>query len=93
MLFTGLFAFVAIFADLLALPIEDVGEMSFQVDEEPPPVSNTCVVFAKSEATALLREDLHASPGAGGTLVVHEKRGDFAPLVAMDGFTVLSSHV
>ena len=45
-----------VFADLLGIPIEDVGELSFQVDEEPPPVSNTCVVFAKSEATALLRE-------------------------------------
>lgn len=45
-----------VFADLLALPIEDVGEMSLQVDEEPPPVSCTCVVFAKSEATGLLRE-------------------------------------
>lgn len=45
-----------VFADLLAIPIEDVGELSFQVDEEPPPVSNTCVLFAKSEATGLLRE-------------------------------------
>ncbi len=45
-----------VFADLLAIPIEDVGELSLQVDEEPPPVSCTCVVFAKSEATALLRE-------------------------------------
>jgi len=45
-----------VFADLLSLPIEDVGEMSFQVDEEPPPVSSTCVVFAKTEATGLLRE-------------------------------------
>jgi len=45
-----------VFADLLAIPIEDVGELSFEVDEEPPPVSNTCVLFAKSEATGLLRE-------------------------------------
>jgi bzd-type benzoyl-CoA reductase Q subunit len=45
-----------VFADLLAIPIEDVGQLSFQVEEEPPPVSCTCVVFAKSEATALLRE-------------------------------------
>ncbi len=45
-----------VFADLLAIPIEEVGELSFQVDEEPPPVSSTCVVFAKSEATGLLRE-------------------------------------
>ncbi len=45
-----------VFADLLQIPIEDVGEMSFEVDEEPDPVSSTCVVFAKSEAAALLRE-------------------------------------
>jgi len=45
-----------VFADLLAVPIEDVGELSFEVDEEPEPVSSTCVVFAKSEATALLRQ-------------------------------------
>lgn len=44
------------FADLLKIPIEEVGERSFQVDEEPDPVSSTCVVFAKSEATGLLRK-------------------------------------
>lgn len=45
-----------VFADLLSVPIEDVGEMSLSVDEEPAPVSSTCVVFAKSEASGLLRE-------------------------------------
>jgi len=45
-----------VFADLLAISIEDVGEESLDVDEEPDPVSSTCVVFAKSEATQLLRE-------------------------------------
>jgi len=45
-----------VFADLLAVSIEEVGELSLQVEEEPPPVSCTCVVFAKSEATGLLRE-------------------------------------
>ena len=45
-----------VFADLLAVPIEEVGELSLDVEEEPPPVSSTCVVFAKSEATSLLRE-------------------------------------
>ena len=45
-----------VFADLLGVPIEEVGELSLQVEEEPPPVSCTCVVFAKSEATSLLRE-------------------------------------
>ncbi len=45
-----------VFADLLAIPIEEVGEMSLSVEEEPEPVSSTCVVFAKSEASGLLRE-------------------------------------
>ncbi len=45
-----------VFADLLGIPIEDVGDLSLEVEEEPPPVSSTCVVFAKSEAAGLLRE-------------------------------------
>jgi benzoyl-CoA reductase subunit A len=45
-----------VFADLLQVHIEEVGDLSFKVDKEPPPVSSTCVVFAKSEASALLRK-------------------------------------
>lgn len=45
-----------VFADLLSVPIQDVGARSFQIKEEPEPVSSTCVVFAKSEALGLLRE-------------------------------------
>jgi bzd-type benzoyl-CoA reductase Q subunit len=45
-----------VFADLLGVHINEVGEMSLQVEEDPPPVSSTCVVFAKSEASGLLRE-------------------------------------
>lgn len=44
-----------VFADLLGVPIQDVGEMSLTVAQDPPPVSSTCVVFAKSEALGLLR--------------------------------------
>ena len=44
-----------VFADLLEIPIQDMGETSLKVEEEPPPVSSTCVVFAKSEAVGLLR--------------------------------------
>ena len=47
-----------VFADLLSVPIGEVGERSFQVAKEPPPVSSTCVVYAKSEATGLLRKGL-----------------------------------
>ena len=45
-----------VFADLLGVHIEDIGELSFEIDEEPPEVSSTCVVFAKAEASQLLRE-------------------------------------
>jgi bzd-type benzoyl-CoA reductase Q subunit len=45
-----------VFADLLSVPITEMGPMSLDVPEEPPPVSSTCVVFAKSEAMGLLRE-------------------------------------
>ncbi|MHC4067013.1 MAG: benzoyl-CoA reductase, bzd-type, subunit Q [Planctomycetota bacterium] len=45
-----------VFADLLQIPIDRVGPMSLSVAEEPPPVSSTCVVFAKSEAAGLLRQ-------------------------------------
>ncbi len=45
-----------VFADLLQVHINDVGKMSLEVDEEPDPVSSTCVVFAKSEAVGLLRK-------------------------------------
>ena len=44
-----------VFANLLEIPIGDVGDLSFQVEEEPEPVSSTCVVYAKTEAIGLLR--------------------------------------
>jgi bzd-type benzoyl-CoA reductase Q subunit len=45
-----------VFADLLKIPIEDIGGISLKVDQEPPPVSCTCVAFAKTEAMGLLRK-------------------------------------
>lgn len=45
-----------VFADLLKIPIEEIGKVSLSVDEEPPPVSCTCVAFAKTEAIGLLRK-------------------------------------
>jgi len=45
-----------VFSDLLGVPIQEVGDRSFEVKEEPEAVSSTCVVYAKSEATGLLRK-------------------------------------
>ena len=45
-----------VFADLISVPIQEVGKVSLSVDQDPPPVSNTCVIFAKAESLALLRQ-------------------------------------
>jgi bzd-type benzoyl-CoA reductase Q subunit len=45
-----------VFADLLQIPIEEIGEVSLKIDKEPEPVSCTCVAFAKTEAMGLLRK-------------------------------------
>ncbi len=45
-----------VFADLLQIPIEEIGDISLKVQKEPEPVSCTCVAFAKTEAMGLLRK-------------------------------------
>ncbi len=45
-----------VFADFVGVAITEVGERSFDIEKEPPAVSSTCVVFAKSEAGSLLKE-------------------------------------
>ena len=44
-----------VISDLMQIPIAELGARSFDVDEEPEAVSSVCVVFAKSEALALLK--------------------------------------
>jgi len=46
---------IEVLAELMGLPLEEMGELSLKVEQEPPAVSSTCVVFAKSEASRLLR--------------------------------------
>lgn len=43
-----------VIADLLRVPIQDIGDLSLQVEEEPPPISNICVLFAKTEVMGML---------------------------------------
>ena len=45
-----------VFAAFIGVHVEEIGERSFDIEEQPAPVSSTCVIFAKSEATALLEE-------------------------------------
>jgi len=45
-----------VIAKLVGEPLEAIGELSLQVVREPANISSTCVIFAKSEALALLRK-------------------------------------
>jgi bzd-type benzoyl-CoA reductase Q subunit len=45
-----------VFADLIRVPVWEIGPRSFQIDKEPAMISSTCVVFAKSEVIGLLEE-------------------------------------
>src|SRR4030042_1825529 len=45
-----------VFASFIGVHVEEIGQRSFDIEEEPPMVSSTCVIFAKSEATALMEE-------------------------------------
>jgi bzd-type benzoyl-CoA reductase Q subunit len=43
-----------VFADLIRVPVWEIGPRSFNISKEPPTISSTCVVFAKSEVIGLL---------------------------------------
>jgi bzd-type benzoyl-CoA reductase Q subunit len=53
---TGMGRGVEIMADLLQVPIEEMGERSLTVEKDPEPVSTTCYAFANTEAIGLFRE-------------------------------------
>jgi bzd-type benzoyl-CoA reductase Q subunit len=43
-----------VFADLIRVPVWEIGARSLKIQKEPPMISSTCVVFAKSEVVGLL---------------------------------------
>lgn len=47
---------IEIISELLNVPLEKSGILSLDIDIEPEPVSNICVVFARSEALILLKK-------------------------------------
>jgi bzd-type benzoyl-CoA reductase Q subunit len=83
---------VETFAQLVGVTLDRVGPLSLSVAEEPPPVSTTCVVFARSEAAARLREGcareevLAAYLGATARRIVDlVERLKFEPALAFTG--------
>ena len=47
---------IEVMADLMQVPVEEIGERSLVVAKEPEPVSTTCYAFANTEAMGLFRE-------------------------------------
>lgn len=45
-----------VLAELLHVPIGEIGLRSLKIDRDPPSISSICVVFAKTEAAGLLDE-------------------------------------
>lgn len=48
-----------VMAKLVGVPLESIGELSFQIDGDPASISSTCVLFARSEVMELLRSGIH----------------------------------
>ena len=53
---TGMGRGIEIAADLLEVPIAEMGDRSLTVAQDPEPVSTTCYAFANTEALGLFRE-------------------------------------
>jgi bzd-type benzoyl-CoA reductase Q subunit len=47
---------IEVMADLLQVPIQEMGDRSLAVEKDPEPVSTTCYAFANTEAMGLFRE-------------------------------------
>ena len=45
---------IEVMADLLQVPIQEMGERSLAVEKDPEPVSTTCYAFANTEAMGLV---------------------------------------
>jgi benzoyl-CoA reductase subunit A len=48
--------YVEVIAELLGLPLESLGQGSQEMEKELPAISTSCVLFAKTEALALVRQ-------------------------------------
>jgi bzd-type benzoyl-CoA reductase Q subunit len=53
---TGMGRGIEVMAELMQVPIQEMGERSLTVSKDPEPVSTTCYAFANTEAIGLFRE-------------------------------------
>lgn len=62
---TGMGMNIEAMADLLGVPITEMGERSLQVDKDPEPVSTTCYNFANPETIGLFRPEYRGDTLSG----------------------------
>ncbi len=53
--------YLEVIAELLGIPLEEVGQLSHELEKTLPVISTSCVLFAKSEALALVRQGVPAN--------------------------------
>lgn len=53
--------YLEVIADLLGICLEDLGDLTDELEKKLPAISSSCVLFAKSEALGLIREGVPSS--------------------------------
>lgn len=49
---------IDVISRLLKIPLEEIGPLSLDIDDEPPAIGSTCVLFARSEALNMIRSGI-----------------------------------
>jgi len=62
----GVGRYLEIMAELLGMPLDEIGQCSFDLVTEPIPISSTCIVFARSEVLRSLRLGAHKNDVLAG---------------------------
>ncbi|MDR1571882.1 MAG: acyl-CoA dehydratase activase [Clostridiales Family XIII bacterium] len=66
---TGMGRSVEMMADMLQVPITEMGARSLDVEKDPEPVSTTCYSFANPETIGLLRTGFKEAPYSGNEVL------------------------
>jgi benzoyl-CoA reductase subunit A len=53
---TGTGRGIEVFAEMVCIPVTEMGKLSLEVDEDPEPVSSTCITYANSMSLQAMRK-------------------------------------
>ncbi len=66
--------FLDVIARTLEIPIEEIGERSMDLEDEPPVINSTCVLYAKTEVLKLIRHGVHKNEILAGIFEAQASR-------------------